>query len=326
MWVNQQSRDSPSGVQTLQFALPARDRDLEIAPTVAKADQAAGNELIDLLDLEEIEQNHYRATSPSEGWQRVYGGQVIGQALVAASRTVPADRQAHSLHGYFLRPGDTTIPILYKVDRIRDGRSFTTRRVVAIQHGRPIFNMSISFQVAEDGFSHQFDMPEAPAPETLADERELRARWAERLPPEQAQTFTRDRPIDVRPVDPVDIFAPEARPPRQMCWMKSRAPLPDDQRLHQCVLAYLSDWSLLDTATLPHAVSFMDDDMQMASLDHAMWFHRPFRADEWLLYVQDSPSASGARGLNRGLVYDRDGVLVASAAQEGLMRRHGPSA
>jgi acyl-CoA thioesterase-2 len=278
--------------------------------------------LIQLLDLEEIEQNHYRATSPDEGWQRVYGGQVIGQALVAASRTVPDDRQAHSLHGYFLRPGDTTIPILYTVDRIRDGRSFTTRRVVAIQHGHAIFNMSISFQVEEDGFSHQFDMPEVPDPESLADERDLRAEWAARLPEEHVQAFTRERPIDIRPVDPVDIFHPEPRPPRQMCWMKSRDPLPDDYRLHQCVLAYLSDWSLLDTATLPHAVSFLQDNMQMASLDHAMWFHRRFRADQWLLYVQDSPSASGARGLNRGLVYTRDGMLVASAAQEGLVRRH----
>lgn len=281
------------------------------------------NDLIELLDLEEIERNHYRATSPNEGWQRVYGGQVIGQALVAASRTVADDRQAHSLHGYFLRPGDTTVPILYKVDRIRDGRSFTTRRVVAIQHGRAIFNMSISFQVPEEGFDHQFDMPEAPPPESLPDERELRAQWADRLPPERTEGFTRDRPIDVRPVDPVDPFEPEPREPRQLCWMKCRDPLPDDPRLHQCVLAYLSDWSLLDTGTLPHGVSFLQDDMQMASLDHAMWFHRPFRADEWLLYVQDSPSASGARGLNRGLIYRRDGVLVASAAQEGLMRRHG---
>jgi acyl-CoA thioesterase II len=279
------------------------------------------SELIALLDLEEIEKNHYRATSPSEGWQRVYGGQVIGQALVAASRTVPDDRQAHSLHGYFLRPGDTTIPILYKVDRIRDGRSFTTRRVVAIQHGRPIFNMSISFQTKEEGFSHQFDMPYAPAPESLTDERQLRSEWAAKLPAEFSGSFNRERPIDVRPIDPQDVFNPTKRPPQQMCWMKSRDPLPDDYRLHQCVLAYLSDWSLLDTATLPHGVSFLQDTMQMASLDHAMWFHRPFRADEWLLYVQDSPSASGARGMNRGLVYRRDGVLVASAAQEGLMRR-----
>lgn len=278
------------------------------------------NDLIRLLDLEEIEQNHYRATSPSEGWQRVYGGQVLGQALVAASRTVPAERHAHSLHGYFLRPGDTTVPILYKVDRIRDGGSFTTRRVVAIQHGRPIFNMSISFQVTEEGLSHQFDMPDAPAPEDLPDESALREQWLAEFPQYRAEGWNRERPIEVRPVDPVNIFRPEKRPPLQMCWMRCRDPLPDDPRLHQCVLAYLSDWSLLDTATLPHGVSFMQPNAQMASLDHAMWFHRPFRADQWLLYVQDSPSASGARGLNRGLVYTREGILVASAAQEGLIR------
>jgi acyl-CoA thioesterase II len=278
------------------------------------------HELIRLLDLEEIEQNHYRATSPNEGWQRVYGGQVLGQALVAASRTVPQDRQAHSLHGYFLRAGDTTVPILYKVDRIRDGQSFTTRRVVAIQHGRPIFNMSISFQVAEEGMSHQFDMPEAPAPEDLPDEQTLREQWLAELPQFRTEGWNRERPIEVRPIDPVNIFKPDKRPPQQMCWMRCRDRLPDDPRLHQCVLAYLSDWSLLDTATLPHGVSFMQPNAQMASLDHAMWFHRPFRADDWLLYVQDSPSASGARGLNRGLVYTRAGVLVASAAQEGLIR------
>jgi acyl-CoA thioesterase-2 len=277
-------------------------------------------DLIRLLDLEEIEQNHYRATSPSEGWQRVYGGQVLGQALVAASRTVPEDRPAHSLHGYFLRPGDTTHPILYKVDRIRDGHSFTTRRVVAIQHGHAIFNMSISFQLGEEGMAHQFPMPDAPAPESLPDERALREKWLDELPQYRMDGWNQERPIDVRPIDPVNIFKPDARPPRQMCWMRCRDRLPDDPRLHQCVLAYLSDWSLLDTATLPHAVSFMQPNAQMASLDHAMWFHRPFRADEWLLYVQDSPSASGARGLNRGLVYTREGVLVASAAQEGLMR------
>lgn len=278
------------------------------------------NDLIELLDLEEIEKNHYRATSPNEGWQRVYGGQVIGQALVAASRTVPVDRHAHSLHGYFLRPGDTSVPILYTVDRIRDGKSFTTRRVVAVQHGKAIFNMSISFQIEETGFDHQLPMPEAPLPERLKDEHELRAEWIKQLPQQFADSFASQRPIEIRPVDPMDIFHPEKRPPHQMCWMKARDPLPDDPRLHQCVLAYLSDWSLLDTSTLPHAVSFTQTNMQVASLDHAMWFHRPFRADQWLLYVQDSPSASGSRGLNRGLIYDAQGVLVASAAQEGLIR------
>lgn len=279
-------------------------------------------EVMNLLDLEEIEQNHYRATSPSEGWQRVYGGQVLGQALVAASRTVSDDRPAHSLHGYFLRAGDTKTPILYKVDRIRDGRSFTTRNVVAIQHGRAIFSMSISFQVAEEGFSHQAQMPDVPAPEQLRDEREWRAEQADQLPEEFRESFLRDRPIDFRPIEPQDLLKPSKRAPQQSCWMKCADTLPDDPRLHQCVLAYLSDWSLLDTGTYPHGLSFLDDKLQMASLDHAMWFHRPFRADQWLLYVQDSPSASGARGFNRGQIFNQAGELVASAAQEGLMRLH----
>lgn len=283
-------------------------------------------DIIEILDLEEIERNHYRGLSPKEGWQRVYGGQVIGQALVAASRTVDEDRYPHSLHGYFLRPGDTSAPILYVVDRIRDGTSFTTRRVVAVQQGRAIFNMSISFQVDEDGLDHQFDAPAVPAPDDLDDEITLRQRMAERmgerLPVEYREHFLRERPIEVRPIDPVDLFNPEPHPPEQICWMRIRDRLPDDRRLHQCVLAYLSDWTLLDTSTLPHAVSFTQDNLQMASLDHAMWFHRPFRADDWLLYVQDSPSAAGARGFNRGLIFDRNGALVASVAQEGLMRLH----
>ncbi|MEM1434869.1 MAG: acyl-CoA thioesterase II [Pseudomonadota bacterium] len=279
-------------------------------------------DILNLLDLEEIEQNHYRASAPSDGWQRVYGGQVIGQALVAASRTVPEDRPAHSLHGYFLRPGDTTVPILYKVERIRDGKSFNTRSVLAIQHGRAIFSMSLSFQVREDGLSHQQPMPEVATPESLKDEREWREEHAQLLPEEHREQFLRDRPIDFRPVHPWNPAATEPRPPEQLAWMKIRDPLPEDPRLHQCALAYLSDWSLLDTATLPHALNWMDDTVQMASLDHSMWFHRPFRTDEWLLYVQDSPSASGARGFNRGLIYNQQGQLVASAAQEGLMRVH----
>ena len=261
--------------------------------------------VIELLDLDYIEQNHYLATSPNEGWQRVYGGQVIGQALVAASRTVEEERHAHSLHGYFLRAGDTSIPILYKVDRIRDGRSFTTRRVVAIQRGRPIFSMSISFQLDEEGLSHQFPMPEAPAPDALMDENEIRQEQSKSWPAEFQENYSNSSAIQVRPVDPLDLMHPVAKEGQQMVWMKTRERLPDDQRLHQCALAYLSDWSLLDTATLPHAISFLQDNVQMASLDHAMWFHRPFRADEWLLYVQDSPSASGARGFNRGLIYNQ---------------------
>ena len=282
----------------------------------------AFSKVIDLLNLEEIEKNHYRATSPSEGWQRVYGGQVIGQALVAASRTVSEDRPAHSLHGYFLRPGDTEVPILYRVERIRDGRSFSTRSVHAIQHGRAIFSMLISFQVVEEGFTHQIDMPEAPSPESLPLEEELRAEQAKAHPDVfKDYTFT-DRPIEFRPVHPLDLVNPEAQPPRNWAWMRVKGAMPEDSRLHQCALAYLSDWSLLDTAFYPHAISFLQDNIQTASLDHAMWFHRPFRADEWLLYVQDSPSASGARGYNRGLIYAQDGRLVASATQEGLMRLH----
>ena len=276
--------------------------------------------LLELLDLEEIERNHYRGLSPEEGWQRVYGGQVIGQALVAASRTVDAERFVHSLHGYFLRPGDTQIPILYTVDRIRDGSSFTTRRVVAVQRGEAIFSMSISFQIDEDGLSHQLEMPDVPSPDELEDEFEIRMRSAAQLPAEYRKMMQRQRPIEVRPIDPLDTFSREKRKPTQLCWMRARGHLPDNRALHKCVLAYLSDWSLLDTATFPHGINYAQGNVQIASLDHAMWFHRPFRADEWLLYVQDSPSASAARGFTRGTIFDRSGLMVASVAQEGLMR------
>ena len=280
------------------------------------------NKIIETLDLEEIELNHYLATSPNEGWQRVYGGQVIGQALVAASRTVSTDRSAHSLHGYFLRAGDTDIPILYKVDRIRDGKIFTTRRVVAVQRGQAIFTMSISFQVDEGGLNHQFDMPDVPGPDDLQTEDEIRRVQSKNWPKEFQDSFSGSSAIQVKPIEPMDLLNPKPAEPVQRCWMRCGDKLPDDPRIHQCVLAYLSDWSLLDTATRPHAVSFMQDNVQVASLDHAMWFHRPFRADEWLLYDQDSPSASGARGFNRGLIYNQSGELVASTTQEGLVRIH----
>ena len=280
------------------------------------------NKIIETLDLEEIELNHYLATSPNEGWQRVYGGQVIGQALVAASRTVSTDRSAHSLHGYFLRAGDTDIPILYKVDRIRDGKSFTTRRVVAVQRGQAIFTMSISFQVDEGGLNHQFDMPDVPGPDDLQTEDEIRQVQSKNWPKEFQDSFSGSSAIQVKPIEPMDLLNPKPAEPVQRCWMRCGDKLPDDPRIHQCVLAYLSDWSLLDTATRPHAVSFMQDNVQVASLDHAMWFHRQFRADEWLLYDQDSPSASGARGFNRGLIYNQSGELVASTTQEGLVRIH----
>lgn len=280
--------------------------------------QEAVDELIRLLDLEPIEVNIFRGRSPDVDQQRVFGGQVAGQALVAAARTVGADRHVHSLHAYFLRPGDPAVPILYEVDRIRDGRSFTTRRVVAIQHGRPIFNLSASFHVPEDGFDHQADPPaDTPDPETLPD---FASRWRDILGDEHADWFERPRPIDMRHVD----WSPQARrkplPPHNRVWLRADGALPDDPVLHTCVVTYASDMTLLDTALLPHGRSFVEQDVMMASLDHAMWFHRPFRADEWLLYAQDTPSASGGRGLARGLFFDRSGALVASVVQEGLIR------
>lgn len=284
--------------------------------------QAVLDGLVALLDLEELEVNIFRGQSPREERQRVFGGQVAGQALVAAGRTVEAS-VVHSLHAYFLRPGDPTIPILYEVDRIRDGKSFTTRRVVAIQHGRAIFHLSASFQHPESGVEHMATMPAAPAPETLPT-------FLERMQPQLATAneevrrwILRERPIDVREVEPVNEFSPEKRPPRQLVWIRADGKLPDDLLLHQCVMAYASDMTLLDTTTLPHALSWWDSSVQMASLDHAMWFHRPFRADEWLLYAQVSPSASGARGFATGSFFTRDGRLVASVAQEGLIRLRG---
>lgn len=283
--------------------------------------QSAEN-LIELLDLEAIEQNLFRGHSPDASWQRVFGGQVIAQALSAAYRTVPEERLCHSLHAYFIRPGDPKVPILYEVDRARDGKSFTTRRVVAIQHGKQIFNLAASFQVHEEGFEHQVDMPKVPQPEDLPTERERRKEIIDKLPPEIASHFTRPRPIEVRAVDPQAFIRPEPSDPVQHVWIKTTRPTPEEMRIHQCVLAYASDMTLLDTCIRPHGVSWMSGKLQSASLDHAMWFHRPFNVDEWLLYAQDAPSAQGARGFNRGSVFTRDGKLVASVAQEGLIRYH----
>jgi acyl-CoA thioesterase-2 len=281
--------------------------------------QAPLDGLISILDLEELEVNVFRGRSPQEPRQRVFGGQVAGQALVAAGRTVERGN-AHSLHAYFLRPGDVAVPILYQVDRIRDGRTFTTRRVVAIQHGQAIFHLSASFQPEEPGPDHQIPMPEAPAPESLLSFEERIEPLLGRVPEAVRQWMTRDRPIDVRPVEFVDPFHPVARPPRQLVWIRANGRLPDPVLLHQCVVAYASDLTLLDTATLPHAIAWNDPRYVMASLDHAMWFHRPFRADEWLLYAQVSPAAHGARGFTMGHLFTRDGTLVASVAQEGLIR------
>jgi len=284
-------------------------------------EQGAVDDLVALLDLEDIEVNVFRGLSPEIDLQRVFGGQVAGQALVAAARTVEAGRSIHSLHAYFLRPGDPKVPILYEVDRQRDGRSFTTRRVVAIQHGRPIFNMAASFHVPETGFSHQFEMPtDVTPPEDLDD---FATRW-EPYKDQLGEWYTRPRAIDTRYADwrPPDRAEPLA--PRHRVWVRANGVLPDDPVLHACVLTYLSDMTLLDTTLLPHGGTFMNTRVQMASLDHAMWFHRPFRADSWLLYDQDTPAASDGRGLARGVFFTPEGDLAVSVVQEGLIRELHP--
>jgi acyl-CoA thioesterase-2 len=281
-------------------------------------------ELLGILDLEYLEQNLFRGRSPQVGWQRVFGGQVIGQALVAACRTVDvAARQPHSLHAYFLLPGDPKVPIIYEVDRIRDGRSFTTRRVKAIQHGQAIFSMSASFHVAETGLAHAFPMERVPMPEDLPDERDIRANVMPLMPDPVRRYFESDRPIELKPVEYGRYLSREPMPPRFNAWIRATGRLPDDPAIHQCVLAYASDMTLLDSSLIAHGRTVFERSIQAASLDHALWFHRPFRADEWLLYAQDSPSASGALGFSRGLIYTRDGTLVASVAQEGLIRDVG---
>ena len=292
-------------------------------PSKSKGQEPTATEqLLSLLDLENLEHNLFRGRGPNEGWQRVYGGQVLGQALVAAVRTVEKSRTPHSLHAYFVHAGDPAHPIIYEVERIRDGGSFTTRRVKAIQNGRSIFIMSASFQTEEGGFDHQVNMPDVPAPESLPSEKELLPALVAHLPQDMRSYWQRERPIEVRPVDTSRYSTRERQvPAMQRVWMRATGELPDDAALHQCVLAYASDFTLLDTALIAHGKLLFDADIQLASLDHALWFHRPFRADDWLLYSQDSPSAAGARGFCRGSVYTRDGVLVASVAQEGLMRR-----
>jgi len=275
--------------------------------------------LLDLLDLEPLEVNLFRGTSPKSNWQRVFGGQVIGQALVAASRTVDS-RPAHSMHAYFLLGGDPKVPIIYEVDRIRDGKSFTTRRVVAIQHGQAIFSMSVSFQRSEPGFSHQVEMPKVPAPEELPSEQQIREKVMPAMPAPVRAYYEQERPIELRPVEYGRYLSREPREPRFHVWIRTTAPLPDDPAIHQCVLAYASDMTLLDTSLIPHGRTVFEKTIQAASLDHALWFHRPFRADDWLLYAQDTPNASAARGLSRGLIFARDGTLVASVVQEGLIR------
>jgi acyl-CoA thioesterase-2 len=278
-------------------------------------------ELVELLALERIEENLFRGQSQDLGWGAVFGGQVLGQALSAAEQTVPDERTVHSFHSYFLRQGDAKKPIVYDVDCIRDGKSFTTRRVVAIQSGRPIFSMAASFQKLEPGFEHQATKPEVAGPEGLRSEAELAAAAADRIPEAFRERALAERPIEIRPVVPSDPLRPVPGPARRQHWYRASGKLPDRASVHQYLLAYASDSNFLGTALQPHGVSWLSPGMQVASLDHAMWFHRSFRFDEWLLYDVDSPSASSARGLVRGQFFKEDGTLVASTIQEGLIRR-----
>ncbi|MEM7140343.1 MAG: acyl-CoA thioesterase II [Actinomycetota bacterium] len=278
------------------------------------------DDLVDLLDLEAIEVNIFRGVNPDERRQRIFGGQVAGQALVAAARTVDDDRPVHSLHAYFLRPGDPTLPVLYEVDRIRDGRSFTTRRVVAIQHGRAIFNLQASFHIDEPGLEHLEPMPDVPDPETLP----TRAERFERLGIDDPFA-DQPRPLDFRYITASPLDRREPMGPVQQVWFRADGHLPDSQVLHTCLLTYASDMTLLDTSLLPHGTGAIDGEIQMASLDHAMWFHGTFRADEWLLYDQYTPASTGARGLATGRVFTHDGRLIASVVQEGLIRKVTPT-
>lgn len=279
------------------------------------------DELLALLNLEALELNLFRGDSRDVGGKSVFGGQVVAQALVAAQRTVDPSRMCHSLHAYFLRAGDMKAPIVYKVDRQRDGSSFTTRRVVAIQHGQPIFNMAASFQAKEEGASHQSEtMPDAPAPESVISEAELRLKVVKFIPEKFRETFLEPRPVEMRPIDPDNPFMPVVTEPKKAVWMKATGAMGDDLRMHQAVLAYASDFYLLGTCMLPHAMSFVQPHVQAASLDHTIWFHSEFRIDDWLLYAMDSPWAANARGLNRGRIFTRDGKLIATTMQEGLIR------
>ncbi|MEE2732430.1 MAG: acyl-CoA thioesterase II [Pseudomonadota bacterium] len=278
------------------------------------------DELINLLDLETIELNLFRGVSRDVVGRNVFGGQVISQSLVAAYRTLEEQRQCHSLHAYFLRPGDMNTPIIFEVDRIRDGGSFTTRRVVAIQHGEAIFNMSASFHIVERGFEHQeTDVPKVPPPDDLVTEHELRLKIADQLDERIRPVLMQKRPIEIRPVDPLDFLNPEPKSPRKQAWFRAPGSLNDDQSLHQALLAYASDFGLLGAGMMPHGISFLDPKLHAASLDHTLWFHHPFRMDQWLLYDMESPCAMNARSFNQGKIY-QNGKLVASVCQEALMR------
>ncbi|HYE94989.1 MAG TPA: acyl-CoA thioesterase II [Rubricoccaceae bacterium] len=282
--------------------------------------------LLDLLDLEPLEVNLFRGRNHDLGYRRVFGGQVLAQALIAAGRTVETDWPVHSLHAYFILPGDVQAPIVYQVDRLRDGGSFTTRRVTAIQHGRPIFNAAYSFHRVEEGLEHQAPVPEVPGPDGLPSEAEMARAAGDLLPERLRANYAREQFAEFRPVRPLNPFAPEVREPVHHVWVRTTAPVPGGLLMQQAALAYASDYGLLGAALLPHGRSFLQRDLQAASLDHALWFHRPFEAHEWLLYTMESPSAAGALGFTRGTLHTRAGRLVASVAQEGLIRLVDPAA
>ena len=279
------------------------------------------DELLTLLQLEQIERELFRGQSENLGLPQVYGGQVIGQSLSAAQQTVDQERHLHSFHSYFLLPGNPEKPIIYDVETLRDGRSFSTRRVKAIQNGRPIFYLTASYQADEQGFEHQATMPNVVGPEGLASESDLVESVAQYLPPKIVEMFGNKRPIEVRPVTVINPLKPTIAEPKQYLWIKTNGEMPDELSIHQYMLAYASDWGFLTTSLHPHGVTLFSPNMQVATIDHSMWFHRPFKVDEWLLYVIESPSASGSRGIVRGEIYNQQGQLVASAVQEGLIRQ-----
>jgi len=277
-------------------------------------------QLIDVLNLNQVDDLVFEGDSEDLGFKNVFGGQVCGQAMMAAYRSIDK-RIAHSMHGYFLRPGDHSRPIQYEVQKLRDGGNFSARRVIARQHDKEIFTLNASFQNHEPGLNHQFDMPKTTDPEVLLSELDMRRRFKHLIPEKLRDQFTRDRPIEIRPVNPVNYSNPDVRAPYKQNWFRAVGQLPDDLALHQCILTYASDFGLLGTSMLPHGVSFAQKGMQVASIDHALWFHRPFRVDEWLLYDMDSPSASHGRGFNRGNIFNQNGELVASVCQEALIRK-----
>jgi acyl-CoA thioesterase-2 len=278
------------------------------------------NKLVELLQLKRVTENRFEGCSEDLGFKNVFGGQVLGQAIMAAYHTV-SGRIAHSMHGYFLRPGDHSLPIQYEVQNIRDGGSFSARRVIACQYDKEIFTLTASFQAEETGLEHQFTMPQTTDPDELMSELEMRRRFKHLIPEKVREQLTRDRPIEIRPVNPINYKDPEIREPYKQNWFRADGKLGDSISLHQSLLAYASDFGLLGTSLLPHGVSFAQKQMQVASIDHSIWFHRPFRADDWLLYDMDSPSSSSGRGFNRGNIFNQKGELVASVCQEALIRK-----